>query len=783
MDSSRDIKTGKRPYLPREEYVWTYLEAQKQARLFFKPFNEYERLADNDVRDDLPENMPKVNDGSLSDLLEKTVERVVGQMFSGNVNIIESIDPQTGQPTNPQPWLDELVNFEWSKRIVPNARTQAPFFRKIQIAAKRALTYGSCPLYSFYTSNGSYRGADFMIPYIRDVYLEVGKSSDQDSDYIFMDSYYTKLQIARLIAQGNKLAEIGVDSPWDIEMLKKVYDTGLQEQKEYLSKNKAERNRPVMATRFRFTTAFQRGIQAPFDTFWTGSGNVGGASIVRSKINEDPTGDIPIHFLYAYDDLVNPYGVGQIKKSGGTQNVLDYLTQLHVLATQLGLQPPILVEGETTDTDIKSMIYAPNQFWFTGGAKVDLMETGSTTYREFPQAYGIYKGNLVNAQGQAPIDVSGESGNPTNSKVPASVKARAQQMSEFDNHHRNQIFNAFNRLAKSMINIHFANMQGEDLVRLEMDDAVKLTRAGLIPPDPENPNLPSTQQIVIDWDNLRGKFDFEIDTDSIIYKDNQEIIDQLSAVLQMIEQNPYMLEYITSSGYNLNVGEIYATILTKLGVPTMEKILEPMTPQDKAQAASIPPMVFDKPHIDLRYPDMPPAAQLALLQKVGLPVTMMDVLMGPVADINIRGVYQPEPAPDPRNPLPAQPAGPPSDVQLPNNASLEPNPASQPPPVLPGVTPGNAAPGASAVPPGGPDPRSIALMQQTMKEHGVNQRGAQAIMHAKARGIPDEDILAYLKKNSIGKYGGMQPTGPAGPPVPAPEPAPAAPKGKKKGNK
>lgn len=728
---------AKQPYLPRDEYSWTYYEAQKQARLFFLPFNEYERIADNDVREDLPPNMPKVNDGSLADLIDKTVERVLAQMYTGTVKVTESIDPQTGQPTNPQLWLDELANFVWTKKIVPHANSQAPYFRKWQIAFRRALIYGACPIYTFYTSRGDYRGADMMLPYIRDVYLEVGKSSDVDSDYIFMDTYFTRLQLARLISQANKIEETGVKSPWDIKALQNIYNSHVESQKDYLSKNKAERNRPVRSTQIKFTTVFQRGVEAPFDTFYN-QGNMESTTIVRSKINEDPTGDIPIHFLYAYDDLVNPYGQGQIKKSGGTQNALDYLMQLHILATQLGLQPPVLVEGETDDTDIKSMIYAPNQFWFTGGAKVDIMETSGSIYQHFPNAYGLYKTNLINAQGQAPVDVSGSSGDPINSKTPTAQKQRQATLSEFDNFHRNQIFGTARRVTKSMCNIHFANMQGEDVEQLEADDAVKLTRAGLLPASPNNPDMPADNNVTLVWDNLRGKFDFEIDPDSVTVKDNQDQITQLSSIIDVFLQNPYMMQYIQQTGYSLDIGELYKAMFTKMGLNDLEKILKPMSEQDKAQAASVPPMAFDKPKIDLKYSDMPPQAQLQLLQKVGLNVSLLDVLMGPVLDPNIRGVFKPQDQPgEAANPIS------PEDV-------LSQESQGQPVPEFPQVEQVALGQGEQYV----PNPNiDRTQMQDTMDEHGVDENQAMAIMQARQQGIPDEDIANYMQKNSIGKYG------------------------------
>ena len=780
----------KQAYLPQKEYAWTYYEAQKQARLFFLPYNEYERLAQNKIREDLSPNMPKVNDGSLAALLNETPMRILAQPFTGEAKVLESIDPQTGNPAYPQPWLSDLVNVLWNKEIIPYANTQAPFFQKQVLSLYRSLVYGCCPIYDFFTNRYGHRISDFVLPYIRDVYLEVGKSSDLDSDYIFLDQYYTKLQLDKIIAAGNKIESTGVKSPWNIKALQNIRDSHVESQKDYLSKNPAERNRPVRSTQIKLTTVFQRGVEAPFDTFYA-TGNKEALTIVKQKVNEDPTGDIPIHFLYSYEDLINPYGKGQIEISGGTQNVLDYLTQLHVLANQIGLQPPILVEGDRSMTDLDSMIYSPTQFWFTGGAKVSMMETSNSMIKEFPTAYGLYKNQLISMQGTSTTDIPslGEL-NVTKGKTPQAIETQNDKENSHDNFLLSQAVQTYGKVFKSMLNILFANMQGTDIVRLEADDAMRLTRSGMIPPDPSNPNLPSSNEVEIDWEKMRGKFDFTINPESSKVKDNAGQVTKLTDILQFVQENPYMLQYIRSTGYSLNLGEVYGQIFTKLGLQNIEKLLEPLTAQDKAAAATIPPMVFDKPHIDLKYSDIPPTAQVQLLGRVGLNVTIMDVLMGPVLDPNIRGVYNPQDEPGyVNNPVdgPLNPAvrgeqmpNPPqiNETVMPKGSSYAPNPnigagASAPsvtaqPPVAPpastGMAPtpspslgGNPTPMAPSPPSGSPaggppglNPNTMALISQVAQEKGVPPQVAMGIVHARGLGIPENEITNWLTKNGMG---------------------------------
>lgn len=729
-------------FIDPKDYGKHYYQAQLQARRFFLPFNEYERLAGNKIREDLPPNIPKVNDGSLAAMLMDTPMRVIAQNFSGNAKVTESIDPQTNEAVMPQSWLQEVVNFAWQKKIIPNANTQAPFFNKWQVALYRALIFGSCPIYSFYTSRGNYRGSDLIIPYVRDVYLEPGKGSDQDSDFIFMDTYFTRLQIENIIAHAEDLQSQGVETSWDTDALRKVLNSGGRDEKEYLAKNPAERNRPVHAEQWKFTTIFQRGVQAPFETFYL-QGEFGPHTIVRTKYNEDPTGDVPIHFLYAYEDLINPYGKGQIEVSGGTQNVLDYLVQLHVLGTQIGLQPPIEIRGDRSTTDLDSLVYAPSQFWFSGNAVIDIKDTASSIYKEFPQTYGMYYSQLANMQGKGTVQVSAESAGPAHGKTPAAIAQTQQTENAHDNFLRGQVASAFEKVAKSMINIHFANMQGVDIERLEADDARKLSIAGLIPVDPQT-GKPQTNEIELDWDHLRGKFDFEVDPDSSIVKDDQQQVSKLSEILDLIQQNPYLMEYIQATGYELDLGEVYRAIFTKIGLLDIDKILKPL-PEDQ-MGNTPPPMAFDKPKIELKYDMIPPEGQVQLLQHAGINVSLADVLAGPVLNPNERGVEVPVQDPNVRLPdgsagaeLPPQPGTPP-----PSPASPTPSQTDKGTPMAPAKPAQNPAP---ALPPGAPQaPMAPPAGHPLAGMGGMNPAQVHlAIAEARKQGIPEDEIVKYLK--------------------------------------
>lgn len=571
-------------YLEKTEYLDSYDDSVRYMRKFFEPFDEFERLANNKVREDLPDGFPKVNDGTLSAMLQEIPTEILGQMMTGEITVKSVFDPRLEEMVPAPAWLSVLANIIWAKKIIPNANTDATFYVKWVVALYRALKYGGQPIYDFYTINGDYKGADMSLPYVKDVYLEANKVSDLASDYIFMDSYYTKLKIRRIIAQAKELAQQGVQSPWDVEALQMVLDSAMQDEKDERAKNAQERDKGIDQTGIKFTTVFQRGKGAPFCTFHRGLGSDGAKSdggilVVRETTNKNPMGDVPIHYLYTFQDLENPLGRGKIETSGGTQNVLDYFTQADVLATQIGLQPPINIAGSRTNTDLNSLLWSPNRFWFTGDAKVDIMRNDTPIYTQFPQRFGLYKSQLLNVLARTDASISADAGNPGFSKTDAGVKFQATRSGNADNFIRQMVNQTFNAVARHMINEHFANMQGREVMQVAKEEAEKLMAAGLIDEDPNTPGVPSTDEIELIWDNMRGIFDFEVDPESSMVKNDADQIEKATKAIELFVQNPNLRQEMQQSGVDFKIGEVYKQIFTRLGFQDTEKIVVPYTPQ------------------------------------------------------------------------------------------------------------------------------------------------------------------------------------------------------------
>lgn len=563
----------------KKEIGKLYTEAELEAKQWRKDYSEYERLADNGLLENLDESLPEVNDGSLAAALYKLPKRIIDPKLVGRAKALDSADD----------WVTELANIYWENKIVPNANTQAPFLRKWKDVARKAAIYGGQPVIELFVKNGSYTGSDFIVPYVQDVKLEPGKVSDRDSDIIFWDVYYSVKQVKDLLEQAKaETKEKSTDgyNKWDIPALEKILESKQEEEKSVDQQHRDKKSKAVKTSGIHFCITFQRGKEAPFYMYHKATD-----ATVREWSNPDPTGDIPVHYVYCYQDFNNPYGVGIVKLAGGTQNSLDILRKYDLLATQLGVRPPKLIEGNEDDIDEDSMVYEEDANWYVGGAKVTRMEMANGVYTQLPERMAMYKTSLNQLIPTGDTSIAAGSGDPQYSKTPAGVKFQQASLSIDDDDFKDNLYEVYALVAKSMINIQFANMQGSDILKLSKDEAERLQKAGL--EFPIGPDGQPSQELEVIWDEVRATFDFEIEPEEDRATDEEKRLEGLLKLLELRATDPTLEQSLIESGKKLNLGELYTSIiqlttenkniLTDITPEEMQGMQQQMMPQDMAQ--------------------------------------------------------------------------------------------------------------------------------------------------------------------------------------------------------
>ena len=553
-----------------------YTRAKDEAYEWRKNYSEYERLADNELSDDIDDTLPEVNDGELAAALFKLPKRVVNRDLKGRFSAKDTDEA----------WITELANIYWENKVIPNANYKAPWARKWKDAVRKAAIYGSQPIISLLVDDGE-GGVkpDIDIPYAQDVRLEPGKVSDLDSDVIFWDVYYTRKQVRDLIEQAERENK---DNPqdgmnkWDVKALKNILEAkNDDEDRDQTETHEGKNEKSVTKGGIKFCIVFQRGVKAPFYMYHKASNQT-----VREWENPDPTGDIPVKYLYCYQDFNNPYGIGIVKLAGSTQNVLDELRRLHVLATQIGIRPPFTVEGNEDEVDFDSLIYAQEQPWIVGKARITERNMANGVYQGLANTIQMYKASLQNfiPMGDTGI-TSANSGDPTRSRTDDGVKLQEAQLSIDDEDFKDNLYMTYEAVATNIINITFANKQGSDLLNLSSDEMKILASAGLeIPTDPVTGD-PATQELEVIWDEARATFTFEMEAEDSKEEKDAEVVDAMVKALELRAADPNFDMSMQESGYQFNLGEAYYTLM-KL-ITKNDKIVSEISAEDQKMMEQI----------------------------------------------------------------------------------------------------------------------------------------------------------------------------------------------------
>ncbi len=567
-------------FLTSEQEIYnTKHSSEDEAKVFLADYPEFKRLANNDLIQNLDEALPEVNDGTLAASLFKLPKRIVNSNLVGRA---KSTDRD-------ESWVSELANIVWETKIVPNANSQAPFHRKWKDAVRKAAIYGHVPLITLFVERGNYIGSDFIVGQPGDVKLEPGKLSDYDSDVFFWDVFYTKLQLKGLIKRARKEAKEESDgvNKWNVPVLKELHKNFPEEEKES-DTDDGSTGKPKPKG-VKFTIVFQRGVNAPFYMFHNDK-----KQIVREWSNPDPSGDVPVHFLYCYQDFENPYGTGIVKLAGGTQNVLDYMRQADVLATQLGFRPPVSISGDTTGLDRDSIVYAQDAQWITGQAQVRREEISNQIYSQLPNRISMYKISLNQMIPTGDTSISAGAGDQNYSKTHAGVQFQQANLSIDDEDFKDNLYQTYEAKARSMINTHFANMQGHDIEKLSDENREILAKAGLEFPTDENGD--PTNELDIIWDEARAEFTFKIEAEQDKAKDEEQRLNGLLQVAQLRASDPMFDQKLMASGKRINDGELYSSIIQL--TTDNDKILEDITPEDQLSMQSEQAGQMETPQTD-----------------------------------------------------------------------------------------------------------------------------------------------------------------------------------------
>jgi hypothetical protein len=530
-------------YLSKENLSNLWDKSHSYMRPLHSPLGEYERIARNRPHPSIPKHQPKNTDGTLASIVQEQPKRIIQQLPTGKVktkDIVKGI----------------VAGYILDNTIIPNANAQASVMQKAWGITQKALTFGAFFSMTFFGQDKDYFGANFKLIYIKDMFLEPGKLTFNDCNYVFIRAWYQETDIDALIEKEKQLKKEGESGGWDISVLKEIKTECQKKEQEAKSHGESERNVDVEG--IEVIHAFQKGIGAEFYSYATSVDKV-----CRTKVNPDPRGEMPIQCLYANIDFENPLGRGAIEMSGGMQNFIDSSLQAYQYMQGLMMAPPLKMRGNVVKSTIKFKPFATWDMGSNENSDVEPVNINTTAMTNFSTIYGLSKSQILALNNNGDTSISSEVGNPGFSKTSKGVDAQTLKLGISDNYMRKQFETWFGEVCESLLNLHFAEKHGTEDIELNADVARKLRTL--------DPSLVSEDNMyTINYDEYTEELKFEVDASTSTRQEDEKQAETLGMLLERLENSPLMQQL--ANQYPEKIVAIWNRIVGASGVEDVEAL-------------------------------------------------------------------------------------------------------------------------------------------------------------------------------------------------------------------
>lgn len=449
-------------FLTEDNIFDLYQQAKEHTERLTEPFAEYSRIARNKPSDKVPAKFPKLTDGTASALIRKSPRRTIQQLPTG---VVES-------DTKDSPW-PIIADFAYRTEIIPLANAEYDLIQKCWSVAEDGKTFGAKAVNTPLLNKGGKLLPDYIPIYWGDVFVQPGKKSGKDCDYLFMRSWWQQSDVEALIdaektrrkeAKRNKQP---YSSAWDLAALEEIKEAITQ--KDEMARTPSEDRLVLDPSGIEIITGYQRGKDVEFFIF-----NPATEKIVGRKKNIDPRGNMPIDWYYYEIDGSNPLGRSLLELIGPIQNKIDGDMQAHGYNQALSLQSAVNVFGNVNP---RRLNFGPNALNHIQdpNVRIEPMKTDTVGMQRYADNYGLHKTQLLAlANSNADTSTSADIGNPGFGKTPTAIKAQQASMSVDDNAERKSFEAHFEDWSETAINLYFGARSGKEEVRLDEETANKL---------------------------------------------------------------------------------------------------------------------------------------------------------------------------------------------------------------------------------------------------------------------------------------------------------------------
>lgn len=489
-----------------------------------QPFEEYSRLARNKPHAKIPKAFPKTTDGTSASIIIKSARRAVQQLPAGVVS--------TSDEYSPWPILAE---FAYLKEILPNANAEYDLIHKMWITIENGESFGSQCVFTPVAYNDGKLLPDYLIVSWRDVFIQPGKRSASDSDYLFVRTWWQKTDVEKLIDAEKERRDTAkkegalYEPTWDLKALEEIKEAIVT--KDSKDQSEAEQQYSLDPSGIEIITGFQIGHNATFFTF-----NPATQKIVRRKKNKDPRAKIPLNWYFYDADGVNPLGRSVLELIGPLQNLIDSDMQAYQYNRAAALRPTINVYGDVNERTLEFKPNGLNKIK-NPNVRIEAMSVDTSAIRDYPNLYGLQKSQMLNLVNSPDTSISAEVGNPGFGKTPQALKTQQAQLSIDDNALRKGFEAFFEEWSETAINLYFAEREGIEIIQLDTDTAQRLRDLEAKGHVLDGVILDDDNKATVDFSKAKGVLKFKIDASTTKVNSEAAQLDSLKTLIQTLDSS------------------------------------------------------------------------------------------------------------------------------------------------------------------------------------------------------------------------------------------------------
>lgn len=556
-------KEVKNEILNRKNKAEDYLSSKRQL------WDECEKLFHLQLNDELSsKSKSKVFDPKLSTLTLERSYRVMAQLPVGRIKGVSKNDIGASK----------LMNLLLEKYVLPNANAQFDFLTKLRMVDLYSNIYGNFfVLIDWDVKPNGYIGPDLWLLNIRDVFPQVGAVSLEDSDYIIVRTW-KPLSYFENLAQGEGFKNISKL----VEKLKNLSGSKDKRNKDEISQREQEQYPNTQAAKesgyFEVLTQFEKDRWVDYC--------VDADLEFRDIKNPHENGELPVVCKYSIPLLDDFMGMGDFERGKSMQMTVNSIWNLYLDACKMSIFPPALINKDYI-ASMSSIKYGAAEKWLVRGNNINnaaqMLNLNPQGIATFNNTYQIANASLLNLFGTTDTSVSQQT-EPGFGKTPKALQMQQTRENTRDNADRFYMEQFLTKVMKKMVNLLSKKQSKAISLRIFEEEIASLERS--YPEIRENFEEKTGKLTVPKSKTGSIIYDYEIVPGSTYMIDEKAQQDNLLMLLDLFlksqtPQGNLLTQQLQQEGYNLNFGELFTRIVSKMGIQDWEKIITEQNEEEK----------------------------------------------------------------------------------------------------------------------------------------------------------------------------------------------------------